>query len=84
MSFNCWWRRSGSGRPDATAKANPFGFSTKYQDDETDLLYYSYRYYHASTGKRMSRDRIKDANNHNLYCLIGNNPLKKVDVLGLA
>ena len=22
------------------AKANPFRFSTKYQDDETDLLYY--------------------------------------------
>ena len=26
------------------AKANPFRFSTKYQDDETDLLYYGYRY----------------------------------------
>ena len=25
------------------AKANPFRFSTKYQDDETDLLYYGYR-----------------------------------------
>ena len=66
------------------AKANPFRFSTKYQDDETDLLYYGYRYYNASTGRWMSRDRIKDANNHNLYCLVGNNPLKKVDVLGLA
>jgi hypothetical protein len=26
------------------AKANPFRFSTKYQDDETDLLYYGYHY----------------------------------------
>jgi len=26
------------------AKANPFRFSSKYQDDETDLLYYGYRY----------------------------------------
>jgi hypothetical protein len=25
------------------AKANPFRFSTKYQDDETDLFYYGYR-----------------------------------------
>jgi hypothetical protein len=31
------------------AKANPFRFSTKYQDDESDLLYYGYRYYNAST-----------------------------------
>ena len=27
------------------ARANPFRFSTKYQDDETDLIYYGYRYY---------------------------------------
>ena len=33
------------------AKANPFRFSTKYQDDETDLLYYGYRYYDASKGR---------------------------------
>ena len=32
------------------AKANPFRFSTKYQDDETDLLYYGYRYYNAEHG----------------------------------
>jgi hypothetical protein len=25
------------------AKTNPFRFSTKYQDDQTDLLYYGYR-----------------------------------------
>ncbi len=38
------------------AKANPFRFSTKYQDDETDLLYHGYRYYNASTGRWLSRD----------------------------
>jgi RHS repeat-associated protein len=38
------------------AKANPFRFSTKYQDDETDLFYYGYRYYSASTGRWISRD----------------------------
>jgi hypothetical protein len=26
------------------AKANPFRFSTKHQDDESDLLYYGDRY----------------------------------------
>ena len=29
----------------ALGKANPFRFSTKYQDDESDLVYYGYRYY---------------------------------------
>jgi RHS repeat-associated protein len=42
------------------AKANPFRFSTKYQDDETDLLYYGYRYYNASTGRWLSRDPIDE------------------------
>jgi RHS repeat-associated protein len=44
------------------AKANPFRFSTKYQDDETDLLYYGYRYYNASTGRWVSRDPLGDEN----------------------
>jgi RHS repeat-associated protein len=40
------------------AKANPFRFSTKYQDDETDLLYYGERYYSASTGRWNSREPL--------------------------
>ncbi len=42
------------------AKANSFRFSTKYQDDETDLLYYGYRYYSASTGRWLSKDLLSD------------------------
>jgi len=42
------------------AKANPFRFSTKYQNDETDLLYYGYLYYNASTGRWLSRDPIEE------------------------
>src|SRR5690606_34060153 len=38
------------------AKANPFRFSTKYQDDESGLLYYGYRYYDAGTGKWLNRE----------------------------
>ncbi|MBI2927420.1 MAG: RHS repeat-associated core domain-containing protein [Verrucomicrobia bacterium] len=48
-------RMSGAG---TVAKDNPIRFSTKYQDDESDLLYYGYRYYNASTGRWMSRDPI--------------------------
>jgi RHS repeat-associated protein len=33
------------------AMVNPFRFSTKYQDDETGLLYYGYRYYDPHTGR---------------------------------
>jgi RHS repeat-associated protein len=42
------------------AKANPFRFSTKYQDDETDLLYYGYRYYSPSTGRWPNTDPINE------------------------
>jgi len=40
------------------AKVNPFRFSSKYQDEESDLLYYGYRYYKASTGTWPSRDPL--------------------------
>jgi len=41
------------------AKANPFRFSTKFQDDETDLLYYGYQYYNPSTGRWINRNAWK-------------------------
>jgi RHS repeat-associated protein len=40
------------------AKVNPFRFSGKYQDDETDLLYYGYRYLSTSTGRWVSPDPL--------------------------
>jgi RHS repeat-associated protein len=42
------------------AKTNPVRFSTKYQDDETDLLYYGYRLYNASTGRWLNRDPFQE------------------------
>jgi len=42
------------------AKVNPFRFSTKLQDDESDLLYYGYRYYKPSTGTWPNRDPLGD------------------------
>ena len=49
------------------AKANPFRFSTRYQDDETDPLYYGFRYYNASTGSWLSGDPIEENGGENLY-----------------
>ncbi len=40
------------------AMADPFRFSTKYQDNETDLLFYGYRYYMASEGRWLSPDPL--------------------------
>ena len=78
------------------AKANPFRFSTKYQDDERDLLYYGYRYYNASTGRWLSRDPVEepgftilnsDGNTGDagpaLYGFVGNDPVDDTDDLGL-
>ena len=42
------------------AKSDPFRFSTKYQDDETDLLYYGFRYYHSGAGRWIIRDPIAE------------------------
>jgi RHS repeat-associated protein len=41
-------------------KLNPFRFSTKYTDEETDLLYYGYRYYSVSAGRWLSREPLGD------------------------
>lgn len=80
------------------AKVNPFRFSTKYQDDETDLLYYGYRYYNASTGRWLSEDPINESGfklyagrgrwfypdeEKNLYRFVGNNPNDTYDLYGL-
>ena len=82
------------------AKANPFRFSTKYQDDETDLLYYGYRYYKPSTGRWVSRDPIEEEgfNNSpavgemfdadeaslNVYAFVDNVPVMQEDINGLT
>lgn len=65
-------------------KANPFRFSTKYQDDESDLVYYGYRYYSASTGRWVSRDPKEEKGGINLYALVKNKPVSAYDPLGLS
>ena len=65
------------------AKADPFRFSTKYQDDETDLFYYGYRYYSANTGRWLSRDPIGVRGGKNLYALLSDDAVNRRDYLGL-
>ncbi len=64
------------------ARNNPFRFSTKYQDDESDLLYYGYRYYKPSTGTWPNRDPLEEYGSRNLFAFVSNNPLNDFDFLG--
>jgi RHS repeat-associated protein len=65
------------------AKPNPLRFSTKYQDGESDLIYYGYRYLNPVTAAWTKRDPAGERAGWNLYCTLGNCPLGKVDRLGL-
>ena len=80
------------------AKANPFRFSTKWHDDESDLLYYGYRYYQPGTGRWLGRDPILDpefpdhaakarssvkTEGGNLLAFSANDPQNGFDYLGL-
>jgi RHS repeat-associated protein len=62
----------------------PFRFSTKYTDQESDLVYYGYRYYNPSTGSWPNRDLIGELGGHNLYGFVSNDALSKWDRLGLC
>lgn len=66
------------------AKVNPFRFSTKYYDDETDLIYYGYRYYKPSTGRWIGRDPAGEDGGLNLYAILSNDPIDDVDYVGLV
>ncbi len=66
----------------ATLSRLPFGFSTKYTDKETGLLYYGHRYYDSVTGRWPSRDPMGEEGGENLYCLGSNAPLFGFDFLG--
>ena len=65
------------------AKANPIRFSTKFEDDETGLNYYGYRYYDPNAGMWLSRDPIEEDGGYNLCGFIGNDGINCCDGFGL-
>ena len=58
--------------------------STKYFDDETELVYYGYRFYSPELGRWLSRDPTGERSSVNLVCFVENDPVKRHDLFGLA
>jgi|GEM_PF-2091898 len=56
---------------------------TKYEDRETGLLYYGYRYYAPELGRWVNEDPIEEDGGVNLYGMVGNDAVNRWDVLGL-
>lgn len=56
-----------------------FRFSSKYEDAETGLNYYGFRYYSAGIGRWLNRDPIEEAGGLNIYSMALNSPLLYFD-----
>ncbi|HPT16148.1 MAG TPA: RHS repeat-associated core domain-containing protein, partial [Kiritimatiellia bacterium] len=64
------------------AEANPFRFSSKLWDGETELYYYGYRFYSPETGRWLNRDPIEEGGGLNIYAYVDNDSLSRYDILG--
>jgi RHS repeat-associated protein len=67
-----------------TSDLNPFRYSSRFTDSETDLLYYGFRLYNPNTGRWLNRDPIEEWGGLNLYGFVDNSPLDYVDLFGLT
>ena len=66
------------------AEANPWRFSSEYEDTELGLVYYNYRHYEPVTGRWSQRDPMEEAGGANLYGFCKNSPCLLVDVGGCS
>jgi RHS repeat-associated protein len=64
--------------------SNPFRFSTKFQDGESGLYYYGYRYLDTQLGRWLSRDPIGERGGINVYSFADNQATNYLDMLGLV
>jgi RHS repeat-associated protein len=62
---------------------NPFRYTGREFDSETNLYYYRARYYDASTGRFLAEDPISFKGGANFYRYVKNNPVNLVDPFGL-
>ena len=67
------------------AAANVYRFSSKEIHVTSGLMYYfGYRFYDPSMQRWLNRDPIGERGGLNLYGYVGNDPLDRIDPLGLA
>ena len=59
-------------------------FHGEFQDAETLLYNYGYRYYHTSLGRWISRDPIGEIGDYNLYRAFKNTPIYTLDYISLT
>ena len=67
-----------------STNANPFGFTGRRWDAETNLWHYRQRAYSPDLGRFLQRDPLGTADGLNMYAYVGNRPLRFTDPLGLA
>lgn len=70
-------------RRGASAAANPWRFSSEFAEDDTGTVYYNYRVFESRHGLWMSRDLLEDGGHANLYVAMRNNPISRIDLIGL-
>jgi len=65
------------------ATDNPFRFSTKWFDNDTELGYWGYRWYSPGMGRWVSRDPLGESVSLLLFQYIANSGINQLDLLGL-
>lgn len=80
-----WWGPFGEliSSTGPKAASNPWRYATKYYDVETGLHYFGHRYFDSTTGQWLSREPLGEDESLNLYAYCHNDPVNKVDILGL-
>lgn len=63
---------------------NPWRFSSKRYDSETNWIYFGRRYYDPTIGRWMTPDPLGQEGGPNLYTYVTNNPLTHFDLYGLT
>lgn len=73
--------KDGNPRSQSTVD-NPYGFTGRRYDSESNLWHYRNRMYSAELGRFLQRDPKGFIDGLNLYAYVKNNPLKYLDAMG--